>query len=234
MVAYGQPGAVSPTSRVGTLGKAIVVLTTIVAAATVLTTILSATVSADAEDFLAGVITDDEFRSSLAPLSTVQVVGGVATLATGIVTMVWMYRLGSNLRAAGRRTTWHPLFGVFGWFLPPFVLYVIPFLVLRELWKGSDPDAPGEEGWRKSGENPLLWAWFALFGIIPTVLVFAQASSLATEGLPDSDLESVADSLDGFGGGDLMVALVNVVAAVVWILFVRQLTDRHTRLTREA
>jgi hypothetical protein len=233
MVAYGQPGAASHAARVRTLSKVIVVLTAVVATATLLTTILSATVSSAAQDFLDGVITDDAFRNRLAPLSTVQVLGGVATLATGVVTMIWMYRLGSNLRAAGRRTTWHPLFGVFGWFLPPFVLYVIPFLVLRELWKGSDPDSDAE-GWRRSGESPLVWAWFALFGIIPTVLVFAQAGSLAAEGIPDTDLESVADSLNRFGGGDLAVALVNVVAAVVWILLVRQLTDRHTRLTREA
>jgi hypothetical protein len=80
----------------------------------------------------------------------------------------------------------------------------------------------------------VLWAWFALFGIIPAVLILTQANSLATDGLPSGDIESVADSLDNFGAGATVVALVNVVAAVTWVLVVRQLTDRHTTLTREA
>jgi hypothetical protein len=185
-------------------------------------------------------MSEDDFRDALGPLSTAQVLAGLATLATGILTMIWMYRIASNLRSFGRRTTWHPLFAVFGWFLPPLILYVIPFLMLRELWKASDPGAAepaGEDrgrGWRAGRESPVLWAWFALFGIIPAVLILTQANSLATDGLPSGDIESVADSLDNFGAGATVVALVNVVAAVTWVLVVRQLTDRHTTLTREA
>jgi hypothetical protein len=215
------------------LAKAIIVMTTVVAVATVLTGVLQWSISADAEDFLDGRLPEDDFRDALGPLSTVQLLAGLATLATGILTMIWMYRLASNVRTLGRRTTWNPLFAVFGWFLPPLVLYIIPFLMLRELWKASDDDPQPPDGWRKSGENPALWAWFALFGIIPTVLVFAQASNLATDGLPNTDLEAVADSLDGFGAGAALVTLVSVIAAVCWILVVRQLTDRHTELTRE-
>ena len=232
-VGYGQPGAVTPTRRTRPLAKSIVVMTTIVAVATILTAILSASLSTDAEAYLDGRLGEDDFRDALGPLSTVQLLAGLATLATGILTMIWMYRVATNLRSLGRRTTWNPLFAVFGWFLPPLVLYIIPFLMLRELWKASDPEAVGDERWRKSGENPALWVWFALFGILPTILVFIQASSLATDGLPNTDLEAVADGLDGFGLGGWFVALTSVVAAVTWILVVRQLTDRHARLTGE-
>ena len=51
-----------------------------------------------------------------------------------VLVMIWMYRISANLRAFGMTTTWHPLFAIFGWFLPPVVLYVIPFLMLREQW----------------------------------------------------------------------------------------------------
>lgn len=209
-------------------------MTTVVAVATLVTTVLSAGISGDAQDFLDGTLTEDDFRESLNPLSTVQLLAGLATLATGILTVIWMYRLASNVRRYGRRTTWHPLFAIFGWFLPPLVLYIVPFLMLRELWKASDPESKGDDGWRSGRENPVLWVWFALFGIIPAVLVFGQANSLATDGLPDTDLESVADSLNDFGAAGVVVALTNVVAAITWILLVRQLTDRHTALTNEA
>jgi hypothetical protein len=239
-VGYGDAGSVSPAARTRGLARWIVIMTAVVAVATVVTTILSASISTDAQDFLGGSMSEDDFRDALGPLSTAQVVAGLATLATGILTMIWMYRIASNLRSFGRRTTWHPLFAVFGWFLPPLILYVIPFLMLRELWKASDPGAAepaGEDrgrGWRAGRESPVLWAWFALFGIIPAVLILTQANSLATDGLPSGDIESVADSLDNFGAGATVVALVNVVAAVTWVLVVRQLTDRHTALTREA
>lgn len=216
------------------LAKAIVVMTTIVAIATVLTSMLQWSVSADAEDYLAGRLPEDDFRDALGPLSTVQLLAALATLATGILTMIWMYRLANNVRTLGRRTTWSPLFAVFGWFLPPLVLYIIPFLMLRELWKASGDDPEPPEGWRRNDENPALWAWFALFGIIPAVLVFVQASNFAADGLPNGDLDDVADSLDGFGAGGALVALVSLIAAVSWILVVRQLTDRHTQLTRES
>jgi hypothetical protein len=215
-------------------------MTVVVAVATVITTILSASISTDAEQFLADDISEDAFRDALGPLSTAQVLSGLATLATGILTMIWMFRMASNLRRAGRRTTWHPLFAVFGWFLPPLILYVIPFLMLRELWKASDPDAiePAADddrrgGWRSGGESPVLWAWFVLFGIVPAILILTQANDLAADGLPSGDIGSVADSLDDFGAGAVIVAVVNIVAAVAWVLVVRHLTERHSTLTRE-
>lgn len=232
-VGYGQPGSVTETARVGSLAKAIVVMTTIVAVTTVLAALLQWSISDDAENFLDGRLAEDDFSDSLWPLSVVQMLAVFATLATGVLTIIWMYRLASNVRSLGRRTTWHPLWAVFGWVLPPFVLYIIPFLMLRELWKASGDDPAPPDGWRKSGENSALWAWFAMFGIIPTALVFGQASTIATDGLPDSDLEAVADSLDGFGAASALVTVVGLIAAVTWILVVRQITERHTALTRE-
>ncbi len=53
-------------------------------------------------------------------------------------------------------TTFAPVFAVVGWMLPPF-LYVLPFLILRELWKASDPGTPvADEGWRRRPVTPLL------------------------------------------------------------------------------
>ncbi len=228
------PTPYAGVKRVGGLAKAIVILTSIVAAATVITTLLSVSVAGDASDFLAGDLTDDEFRSALAPLSAVQSIAGVATLATGILTMIWMYRIASNIRAFGRRTTWHPLFSIFGWFLPPFFLYVIPFLVLREQWKGSDPIVDGTDGWKANDDNRTLWGWFAFYGLLPLVLFVAQIGSVASAGLGTGDVETVAESLDQVSALTFMSAVSVVGAAVFWIAFVRQLTRRHVTMTNES
>ena len=46
-------------------------------------------------------------------------------------------------------------------------------------------------------------------------------------------MESVAESLDDFGAIGYLTAVVSVAAAAAWIMFVRQLTPRHMRLTGE-
>jgi len=212
------------------------VLTAVVGVGTLVTSVLSAGVSQDASDYLQGVIDEDEFRDAIGPLNGVQLLVGLATVATGILTIVWMYRIATNVRAYGRNTTFSPLFSIFGWFLPPGILYILPFLVLRELWKASDPstvDDPGDS-WKRTPDNPVLWVWFVLFGLLPTVLLAVQIGSLATGGLPNGDLESVAESLEDFGTVGLLAGVLNVAAAVAWIMFVRQLTERHTRLTNES
>jgi hypothetical protein len=230
----GHPTPTTPIARVGGLARAIVILTSIVAVATVITTLLTLGVSGDASDFLAGTTTDDEFTEALAPLSAVQALAGVATLATAVVTIIWMYRIARNARAFGRRTTWHPLFSIFGWFLPPFFLYVIPFLVLREEWKASDPSPDdGTESWKRSPDNPTLWGWFVFYGLLPLVFFVAQVGAVANTGIGTGDLENVAESLEDVGTLALLSSAAVVGAAICWVLFVRQLTRRHTALTNE-
>lgn len=235
-VAYdGHPTPTAGVRRIGGLAIPIVVSTVIVALGTVVSTLLSAGIATDAADFLAGSIEQSEFEDALVPLNSVQLLVSVATIATGVLTIIWMFRIANNVRAFGRQTTWHPLFAIFGWFLPPLILYVIPFLVLRELWKASEPTTvDGTDNWKRTPDTPLLWAWFVLFGLLPAVLFAVQVGSFASGGVPTGDIESVAESLDEFAAIGWLSAALNVAAAVVWVRFVRQLTQRHKQLTNES
>jgi hypothetical protein len=231
----GHPTPAAPTRRIGGLAVPIVVSTVVVAIGTLISAFLSAGVATDAADFLAGSIEQSEFEDALVPLNSVQLLVSVATLATGILTIIWMFRIANNVRSFGRATTWSPLFAIFGWFLPPLILYVIPFLVLRELWKASEPTVvDGSDTWKRTPDNPLLWAWFVLFGLLPAVLFAIQVGSFAAGGLPTGDVESIAESLDDFGAIGWSTAVLNVAAAVVWVQVVRGLTQRHKQLTNES
>ena len=231
----GQPTPTAPTRRIGGLAIPIVVSTSIVALGTLISAFLSAGVATDAANFLAGSIEQNEFEDALVPLNSLQLLVSVATLTTGILTIIWMLRIAKNVRAFGRVTTWSPLFAIFGWFLPPLILYIIPFLVLRELWKASEPTGvDSSDNWKHTPDNPLLWAWLVLFGLIPAVLFVVQIGSFAASGVPTGDIESVAESLDEFGAIGWLSALLTVAAAVVWVRFVRQMTQRHKRLTNES
>ncbi|MGB0112358.1 MAG: DUF4328 domain-containing protein [Ilumatobacteraceae bacterium] len=234
-VAFDAPPTQAGIKRIGGLAKAIVILTAILAVSTVITALLSAGVTQDAKDFLDGSISEDDFTTAIAPLNAVQLVTSLATLATGVLTIMWAYRIATNVRAFGRATTWSPLFAIFGWFLPPMVLYVIPFLVLRELWKASDSTSvDGTDRWKQEPDNRVLWLWLAVFGIIPTVLLAVQIGNFASAGIPSGNMESVAESLEDFAAIGYITAVVNVVAAATWIVFVRQLTERHVRLSGES
>lgn len=233
-VAYGNAPTLSALRRVGGLSVAVIILTAIVAISTVVSTILTASASQDAEAFLLGGMSEDDFNEAIRPYTAVQLIVGLATLATFVVTAIWMYRLATNVRAFRRDTTWSPLFAVFGWMLPPIV-FVIPFLMLRELWKASDATDPDDpESWRSSPDTPLVWAWFLLYGIVPFVLFLFSIGSLVGSGLSASgSAESLAESLDDFGAVQFLTSAVSVAAAVAWILLVKGLTARHKQLTSE-
>lgn len=234
MAYEGHPSPSGGVRRIGGLATPIVVSTVIVALGTLVSAVLSAGVATDAADFLAGDIGRAEFEDAIAPLNSVQLLVSVATLATGVLTIIWMFRIAGNVRAFGRATTWSPLFAIFGWFLPPLVLYIVPFLVLRELWKASEPTGVDEtDGWKRTPDNPVLWVWFVVFGLVPAVLFAVQIGSFADGGLPTNDIQSVADSLDEFGALGWLTAALSLAAAVVWVMFVRSLTQRHKQLTNE-
>jgi hypothetical protein len=236
LVAYGRsPTPLAALRRVGGLSVAVIVLTTIVAVGTLASTILTAAVASDAKAYLAGELSDDDFRDAIGPSTAIQLITFIATVATFVVTIIWMYRIATNVRAFQRQTTWSPMFAIFGWLLPPFVLYVIPFLMLRELWKASDATNPEDlESWRSTKDTPLVWGWFLLYGIAPAVLIaFSVGSFLDGSLSPSGSLESLAEALDDFEAVDILSAVVNAAAAVFWILFVRQLTARHKQLTGE-
>lgn len=232
-VAYqNQPTPAGTLGRVSGLAKAVTVLTVITAVGSLITAVLTPTIQDAADDFLAGNIDEDTFISEYTPLLIGQGLQGFAQLALAVVSIIWLFRVAKNLRVFGRRTTWAPIWAVFGWILPP-VLIVIPFLMVREVWKASDPSSPyGSESWKQSGESPTVIAWFALYGIGSAVLIALSATSAFGQGF-GGGTSDLAETIADFGTLGYVSALVTVLAAGAWILVVRETTSRHVRLTGE-
>lgn len=209
----------------------VVVLVGVVVLLTIFTTVFSFNLQSDADDFLAGQMSQDDFESAVAPLATVSFLSLAVTLAAGIVTIIWMYRISSNVRAFGRQTTFHPLFAIFGWVLPPWV-NIVPFLMARELWKASEPGVVTDDEWKRSGDNPVLWVWIVAYGPVIAVLTIAELvnSGNLSEG---GGTEAFAESLQDYGALGVLATVLTVIGGVAWIMFARQLTQRHISLTRE-
>lgn len=221
-------GAYSPMARIGGVAKALRILMTIMIPVIALSTVAQLGQRGKAQDFLDNKISVDEFEDSVAATGLAGVATAGITVAVVVLTMIWMFRMARNTRALQRNGTWSPGWAIGGWFLPPFVLYVIPYLMFRELWKASDPASHGD--WRQNRISPLVHIWWVLFGLLPIAFLSVTFANFDTE---RSNREAAQDIVDGMA----LTTISNVVqigAAIAYLLLVRQLASRHMQLTREA
>lgn len=218
--------------RVGGLARTLAILLVIFALSTFFSIIFTVSGRDDARDFLAGRISEDDFLERVAPAALFNAVGGITTIALAVLTIIWMFRIAKNQRDLGRVGRWAPGWAIGGWFAPP-ILFVIPLLMLRELWKGSEPAVTGqEEEWRSAPDSPLVWFWWVFYGLIPVLLIpvgISAFSNLSTD--LSSQTRDLARSFDENLGLTIASSLTNIVAAIAFYLLVRQLTRRHEELT---
>ncbi len=215
--------------RVGGVAKAATIVVAITAVLGLLNWVASAAIESDAQDFLDGRISSDDFAGSLVVYGLAGLVQAAATLASAILVIVWMHRIASNHKKLHRTGTWGPGWAIGGWFLPPLI-YVIPYLMFRELWKASDPDVPIGGDWKSGKVAGIVTAWFVVFVPISLAVQIGTASSNFSFGTSDRDVaEQVVDGQAAL----LASGAIGIASAVLFVMMARQLTERHTRLTGE-
>ena len=217
--------------RVGGVGRAAVILVAAAALFNAATVLISQTMATDAQEYLDGLTTKEDFVKSITPYLLLTFVQGAAVIGSIVLVMIWMFRLAANHRALHRGAMWGPAWAIGGWFLPP-LLYIIPTLMFRELWRASDPNVPVGGDWKRGAVSPLITAWFIPYSLIPIGLMFVQTDSVLS-GFGDSE-EELAKQIAGGQGVVIIGTVVMLMAAAVFIAFARQLTERHRQLTGEA
>jgi ABC-type Fe3+ transport system permease subunit len=223
--------------RVRGLTTWIVVLTAVIGVVGVLAALLSRLATDEARDFLAdeSQFLEDEFLEAYTPSLLLGFVQSAATVAVIVLTMIWMYRLAANHRTLQRAGTWAPGWAIGGWFLPPLILYIIPFLMFRELWKASDPNIPaGDQRWKQNRVGIVVVVWWVLYGLAPIPIAIAQGFSDIGARTFSGDTEILAEAVDEGFTISLISSLVAAAAAAAYIVMARQLSSRHRQLTVEA
>ena len=195
------------------------------------TVLVSQTNTTEAQAYLDGLTTQEDFVTAIAPYLLLTFVQGAAVIGSIVLVMVWMFRLAANHRALHRGATWGPGWAIGGWFLPP-LLYIIPTLMFRELWRASDPAVPVGGDWRQGAASPLITAWFVLYSLIPIALMFAESDTVLS-GFGGSE-EELAKQIAGGQGTVIASTVVTLLAAAVFMAMARELTARHRQLTGEA
>ena len=177
-------------------------------------------------DVAAGRLDETDVESAIAGIGLVGLVTGLCQLGIAVCVMIWMFRAARNLRLVDRSdATWAPGWAVGGWFCPPCV-FVIPWLMLQELWKGAAPESPpGPGAWRATRSNGLIPLWWVLYGL----------GGLAVGGLQFRrgiavEVQDVAEFYEDAAWWTLASTAVTIAAAVCFIAIVRGITARHRRL----
>ncbi len=221
----------SQFQRIKGLAKAIDILLIITVPLQALGIVGLLQVRGKARDFIDGEISRREFTD--ATRVNVSSLSGLLVIPIAVLTIIVMYRMAQNLRALGRHgATWAPGWSIGGWFCPPCAIYAIPWLMFRELWRGSDPTlAPNDLGWKQGAVSPLVNVWWVLFGLVP-MIGFVTSAGLVTN-IGSIDETEIAQRFDDFAVINVVLALVAIVTTVVYLLMMRQLTGRHMQATRE-
>ena len=145
---------------------------------------------------------------------------GLVGLATFVLLIIWLYRAAKNNEALGRQNPrLGPGWAIGGWFIP-IAWWVIPFIILDDVWRGSDPSiARGDPNWRRSSTMGAIWAWLV------TAVIFTIPSAIAS-----STGDVRADEPEKVRRDDILRiigAVGAIVAAVLAILVTRRIAARQ-------
>jgi hypothetical protein len=93
----------------------------------------------------------------------------VAFGVTALIFIAWLYRLRVNLRALGvRKPNFARYWSVLG-FLIPAVNFLIPYQVMAEVWRASDPSVLDRFEWKRVDPPRILMVWWGSFVIAATL-----------------------------------------------------------------
>jgi hypothetical protein len=150
---------------------------------------------------------------------------GLVALAIFVLLIIWLYRAAKNNEALGRQNPrLGPGWAIGGWFIP-LANFVIPFIVMDDVWRGADPSiARGDPNWRRSSTLGAIWAWLV------TAVIFTIPSAIAS-----STGDVRADEPEKVRRDDILRiigAVGAIVAAVFAILVTRRIAARQEECLR--
>jgi hypothetical protein len=150
-------------------------------------------------------------------------------LAAGIALLAWVYRASRNAHALGAEGMAYSPGWSLGWFFVPLANLVMPYRVLRELWKASTPGAGTH--WRQAPVSSILGAWWA--ACLARAIIQYSPWPVVTGHWRLADIASLGqfwlDGLWQFSWGLLIAEVVGVAADVLTIVVIVRISDLQER-----
>jgi hypothetical protein len=235
-VAYGGPGSNGGTfQRIGGLTTALVALSIIGIVTSALSLAAQLTLRGKALDFRDGSITISDFADKLGPYIAVSAIAGLVGLAALVVQIIWTFRIAKNLEVLGRQSrSFSPGATIAINILGGCTLGILPYVMWRELWKGSDPASPsGDPAWKQRPVGQIVHIWFAATLVTVGVSLALGVGSAITRVNRGSNT-TLAKQLDTQFGFVVVAGLLAIATSVSFLILIRQLSSRQMQSTREA
>jgi hypothetical protein len=124
-------------------------------------------------------------QASEARESIVRIAQGLGLASSGVVFLFWLHRAYANLKALGGEPRYRPAWAVAA-FVVPVVNLFLPFLILQEVWRASDPETVDQKGAKAlnivvedSSKSLLVIVWWGLWllAVIDAVIAYRWHAS---------------------------------------------------------
>ena len=153
------------------------------------------------------------------------ILSGIVAIAIFVLLVIWLYWAAKNNEALGRQNPrLGPGWAIGGWFIP-LANFVIPFIVMDDVWRGSDASiARVDPNWRRSSTLGAIWAWLV------TAVIFTVPSFIAS-----STGDVRADEPDKVRRDDIfriIGAVGAILAAVLAMIVTRRIAARQEECLR--
>ena len=156
-------------------------------------------------------------------------------LITGVLFLMWIYRAYWNLKALGaRKPAYSPGWAV-GYFFVPFINLVRPYEIVKEIWRGSNPDVGVSEELAKqrglslgqySSTSRLVGFWWVSW-LAANIINYLTAKLSGIADTPDEFLRATFASMLGDA--------LSVIAALGAMLVIKKIDDmQEEKYARQA
>jgi len=142
------------------------------------------------------------------------------SIFTIVFFLIWLNRAYKNLAPLRAQNTEFSSGWAVGWWFVPFANLIKPFQVMREVWRESDPDFDANSGFLSNtiGGAPRYMSFWWAFWIISNIF-----SNITGRVYDPEDMRTVEIS----GYLFIITGVVSIVAAVLAIMTVRDITQRQ-------
>ena len=157
----------------------------------------------------------------------------VVLIPAGIVFLVWLHRVFSNLEVPLRSGTLdHSPGWAVGWWFVPFANLVKPKQVMNEAWKASEPgstDPNGQALHSPHRKAPAILSWWWAAWLLSGFTVWFGVTISAGSGSPGQLASTSLSSLHASAAWSAVGSVFYVAAAVMAMMIVRDITSRQGR-----
>ena len=155
----------------------------------------------------------------------------LATFAVAAVAfLIWLYRAYKNLKPLGAEPRYSPAWAV-GAFIVPLVNLFLPFQIVQEMWRASDPDTIAVTGAKPlniitedSSKSLLVVVWWGLWLLTIINLVLAYRWYVSWQILNE---EIIASWMI------ILLSLLLIIDSIVTIVLVKKIADRQDEKNRQ-